>query len=413
MDSCYDLILSIDLNSMLLQNLTDSTLKYYKPENGEFIDIGEMNPLEINDQIESFQSSFLVTKTNLFQVYLTPSQSECVRLQDIASTSSPMAKLKMIRRKSSNKKPEVKTILFQSKVKSSGYGVQTEPRKMFQPVTNNTKKKIKPKKSSLKVAEYNFARPNGQLRFKISDYLRDATPTWIQPTPSGKYLISEGLSISTFDPDNIHKSKTVASERLPILSFENSADGYMAVGTANSISCWSSKDCMKPFARFDHHGTDKIQNIQNGLSFVSKFKNEISLIRFQLGEKSELDRSGAGNAISVYSMVRDCNEISSFCCLPSMTSISLTESNGEIVIYDLNSGQDAATNKFSNRRSHWMEQIDQNTFITLAPNGTGAFLYDIRDFQRIQRRFPFGPSAHKERVQSRLDYQPAIVGQGK
>ena len=381
---------------MLLQNLSNSTLKYYKPENGEFVEIGEMNHLGINDRVESFQSSFLVTKSNIFQVYLISPQSEHVRLQDIASTSSPMAKLKTIRRKSSNKKPEVKTILFQSKVKSSGYGVQTEPRKMFQPVTN--KKKIKPKKTSLKVAEYNFARPNGHLRFKISDYLRDATPTWIQPTPSGKYLISEELSISTFDPDNIQKSKTVASEGSPILTFENSADGYMAVGTADSISCWSSKNCMKPFARFNRHGTDKIQNIQNGLSFVSKLKNEISLIRFQLGEKSELDRSGAGNAISVYNMVRKCNEISSYCCLPSMTSISLTESNGEVVIFDLNTGQDAATNNHSNRRSHWMEQIDQNTFITLAPNGTGAFLYDIRDFQRVQRRFPFGPTAHKEPV---------------
>ena len=78
-----------------------------------------------------------------------------------------------------------------------------------------------------------------------------------------------------------------------------------------------------------------------------------------------------------------------------MSSISLTESNGEIAIFDLNTGRDAAKNNNSNRRNHWMEQIDPHTFITLSANGTGAFLYDIRDFSRVQRRFPFGPSAHK------------------
>ena len=138
--------------------------------------------------------------------------------------SSPIWALGRVCPKIKSKAPEPKKVLFHSKVKarvlitatcwsflinfknyknsvqSSGYAGQTKPRKMFQPVTKS--QKLKSKKTTLKVAEYNFSRPMGCLTGKNTDYLT-TSPTCLVPTPTGKFLIAEDSSIATFDGNRL------------------------------------------------------------------------------------------------------------------------------------------------------------------------------------------------------------------
>ena len=71
-------------------------------------------------------------------------------------------------------------------------------------------------------------------------------------------------------------------------------------------------------------------NIYDGTSFVSKFKNRLSFVKFQIGEKTVLDRMGVGKGVVAYDKQFDCNEISALCCLPSQTSINMAYSNGDL-----------------------------------------------------------------------------------
>ena len=361
-----------------------------------FIDQSE-TPIQLANDIQYMVGDLLLADDAVYRVRVIEPIAEPIRLVNLTMKSSPIDALAKISSKVKAKNtPEPKKILFHSKVKSSGYAGQTKPRKMFQPVTNLKAQQLKPKKSKLNVAEYNFERPQGSLIGKNNDYLTNGVmPTCVVPTPTGKFLIAEGNSIGTF-LDGAGPGKAVATEQETITTFDISSTGYLSSATNSSLSLWSSKCPVKPIARLNGRGAEKLLNIYDGTSFIVKQRNQLAFVKFQIGEKSVLDRLGMGKGVVAFEKRFDCNDISALCCLPSQTSLSMCYSSGALSVFDLNTGQIAA--EFESRpflKTYWMEQLDQHCFITLSTNQNGALLYDQRDLRRAQRRFSSGPVAIK------------------
>ena len=134
-------------------------------------------------------------------------------------------------------------------------------------------------------------------------------------------------------------------------------------------------------------------NVFDGSSFLTKRRNHLSLVKFQVGEKTELDRLGRGRGVVVFESELDTNEIGAMCCLPSQSFLNMAYSDGTLVCFDLNTGAEAGRFETAFLKTYWMEQIDQHCFVTMSTNQAGAMLYDQRDLTKVQRRFSFGPTS--------------------
>ena len=232
------LVFSIETNILLLQDITGCL---HQIDTSTFFIINCLR--EIDGSLVSMVNSFIHADDSIYRVMIAQSQADPIKLINLTMKNSPIDSLIRVNPRVKSKAPEPKKILFHSKVKSSGYAAQVKPRKMFQPITKS--QKLKPKKSTLKVQEYNFSRPMGSLIGKNSDYL-STSPSCIVPTPTGKFLIAEDREIATFDGDS---GKAVATEESTITSFDISTTGYLASGTQENVSLWSSKCPVKPIAK--------------------------------------------------------------------------------------------------------------------------------------------------------------------
>jgi hypothetical protein len=132
-------------------------------------------------------------------------------LVDLIQRNSPLDKLRVKISKSPNKKVDPKRVLFHEKVKSSSYGNQVTPRKMFKPVLA-TRRKSKSKKIQ-KIKLSNFDVPIGELEKTEKKIFQDL-PSVLLPSNSGKFIIAVGSDVLSLSEN--YTVKPIAAISVPV-----------------------------------------------------------------------------------------------------------------------------------------------------------------------------------------------------
>ncbi|CAG5109880.1 Oidioi.mRNA.OKI2018_I69.chr2.g4354.t1.cds [Oikopleura dioica] len=352
-----------------------------------------------------FSGNLILTDKSLHDLVQIESRV-CVTFTHSLQRGSPLTKLQKVEKTSTPVDPK-KVLFHPKKVSSSNYGLIQPKRKMFQPQLHKKPivAPIKLRKSTSagatknnRISEANFQTPMGHQIASGRLQPLKTPPTRMKRSPGGGHLLSEGSSVyKTKVPQiqSLEELKSIANVDEAITDFSFTKE-TLCVSSLSSISLFTKTDGTRPRSSIETAGSHLCPFGGDDRSFCASTGNELKFIRFQFGQKTVLDRFGTGGGKVLQShCFSKFHDITALSKLSGGDGLIVAGSDGSLNIYDLPAGNICA--QMPSFKFHWLESIDEHTFVGQGHGKLCCQLFDIRCFQRPQRTFPAGPVAIKTR----------------